>query len=236
MAGATSDRSPRPTRISWAPASCRPRAMARPMPVRAPVTSAVLPSREKLIDAFRTGRRNDTVTADHIVELRSWPGTRLRRPRRRSREATKGGIGAEARCDPARPVDGTLHGAADATASSPAFPDRPPRLPDGCSASRSTTHWASSARSRRTSPRSRRRRSSRSGSTSTPAAGSAGSGRACTGSRSSDSGDEQFRTWASESALRLSPRRTDTSIHDLGFLFYPSWVTAYRLTGDAVLA
>ena len=47
-----------------------------------------------------------------------------------------------------------------------------------------------------------------------------------------DSGDEQFRTWAVESALRLSPRRTDTSIHDLGFLFYPSWVTAFRLTGD----
>jgi unsaturated chondroitin disaccharide hydrolase len=47
-----------------------------------------------------------------------------------------------------------------------------------------------------------------------------------------DSGDEQFRRWAVESALRLSPRRTDTSSHDLGFLFYPSWVTAYRLTGD----
>jgi unsaturated chondroitin disaccharide hydrolase len=48
-----------------------------------------------------------------------------------------------------------------------------------------------------------------------------------------DSGDEQFKKWAVESALRLSPRRTDTSTHDLGFLFYPSLVTAYRITGDA---
>ncbi|GLZ32948.1 glucuronyl hydrolase [Lentzea sp. NBRC 105346] len=47
-----------------------------------------------------------------------------------------------------------------------------------------------------------------------------------------DSHDEQFKTWAIESALRLAPRRTDTSTHDIGFLFYPSWVTAYRLTGD----
>ncbi|TWP51400.1 glucuronyl hydrolase [Lentzea tibetensis] len=47
-----------------------------------------------------------------------------------------------------------------------------------------------------------------------------------------DSRDEQFRKWAVESALRLSPRRTDTSTHDIGFLFYPSWVTGYRLTGD----
>ncbi|MGW1669847.1 hypothetical protein [Streptomyces sp. NPDC002324] len=28
------------------------------------------------------------------------------------------------------------------------------------------------------------------------------------------------------------PRRYDTSTHDLGFLFSPSWVTAWRLTGD----
>lgn len=32
---------------------------------------------------------------------------------------------------------------------------------------------------------------------------------------------------------RLAPRRTDTGTHDLGFLFYPSWVTGFRLTGDA---
>ncbi|MEV5876283.1 glycoside hydrolase family 88 protein [Streptomyces sp. NPDC052101] len=44
--------------------------------------------------------------------------------------------------------------------------------------------------------------------------------------------DETFRTLAIDSARRLAPRRTDTSTHDLGFLFYPSWVTAWRLTGD----
>jgi unsaturated chondroitin disaccharide hydrolase len=46
------------------------------------------------------------------------------------------------------------------------------------------------------------------------------------------SGDEQFRTLALASAEKLAPRQTDTSTHDLGFLFYPSWVTAWRLTGD----
>jgi unsaturated chondroitin disaccharide hydrolase len=44
--------------------------------------------------------------------------------------------------------------------------------------------------------------------------------------------DDAFRTWALESAQRLAPRQYDTSTHDLGFLFYPSWVTAWRLTGD----
>ncbi|HKN56888.1 MAG TPA: glycoside hydrolase family 88 protein, partial [Amycolatopsis sp.] len=47
------------------------------------------------------------------------------------------------------------------------------------------------------------------------------------------SGDEQFRTLALASADKLAPRRSDTTTHDLGFLFYPSWVTAWRLTGDA---
>ncbi|MFD9006689.1 glycoside hydrolase family 88 protein [Streptomyces sp. NPDC059582] len=46
------------------------------------------------------------------------------------------------------------------------------------------------------------------------------------------SGDAQFRSLALASADRLAPRRTDTATHDLGFLFYPSWVTAWRLTGD----
>ncbi|MYW21685.1 glucuronyl hydrolase, partial [Streptomyces sp. SID2955] len=46
------------------------------------------------------------------------------------------------------------------------------------------------------------------------------------------SGDDAFRTWAVESARNLAPRQYDTSTHDLGFLFYPSWVTAWRLTGD----
>ncbi|MCS0603124.1 glycoside hydrolase family 88 protein [Streptomyces sp. LP11] len=46
------------------------------------------------------------------------------------------------------------------------------------------------------------------------------------------SGDETFRTLALDSARGLAPRRHDTTTHDLGFLFYPSWVTAWRLTGE----
>ncbi|MGI5380367.1 glycoside hydrolase family 88 protein [Streptomyces sp. CA-251387] len=44
--------------------------------------------------------------------------------------------------------------------------------------------------------------------------------------------DDAFRTWALASAQKLAPRQYDTGTHDLGFLFYPSWVTAWRLTGD----
>ena len=46
------------------------------------------------------------------------------------------------------------------------------------------------------------------------------------------SGDPQFRTLATTSAEKLAPRQYETSDHDLGFLFYPSWVTGWRLTGD----
>ncbi|MGA6157434.1 glycoside hydrolase family 88 protein [Stenotrophomonas sp. NPDC087984] len=46
------------------------------------------------------------------------------------------------------------------------------------------------------------------------------------------SGEERFRTLALASAEKLAPRQNDTGTHDLGFLFYPSWVTAWRLTGD----
>lgn len=46
------------------------------------------------------------------------------------------------------------------------------------------------------------------------------------------SGEEQFRTLAMSMADKLAPRQNDTATHDVGFLFYPSWVTAYRLTGD----
>ncbi|MFE0450347.1 glycoside hydrolase family 88 protein [Streptomyces sp. NPDC058914] len=46
------------------------------------------------------------------------------------------------------------------------------------------------------------------------------------------SGDGAFRDLAVDWARRLAPRRYDTTTHDLGFLFYPSWVTAWRLTGD----
>lgn len=44
--------------------------------------------------------------------------------------------------------------------------------------------------------------------------------------------DDDFRTRALASAQKLAPRQYDTGTHDLGFLFYPSWVTAWRLTGD----
>lgn len=44
--------------------------------------------------------------------------------------------------------------------------------------------------------------------------------------------DDAFRGWALASAEKLAPRQYDTGTHDLGFLFYPSWATAWRLTGD----
>src|ERR1044072_2135300 len=46
-------------------------------------------------------------------------------------------------------------------------------------------------------------------------------------------GDTQFRTLAETAATKLGPRATDTSTHDVGFLFTPSWITAHRLTGAA---
>lgn len=46
------------------------------------------------------------------------------------------------------------------------------------------------------------------------------------------SGEETFKSLAIASATKLEPRQNDTSTHDLGFLFYPSWVTAWRLTGE----
>lgn len=46
------------------------------------------------------------------------------------------------------------------------------------------------------------------------------------------SADEAFRARALASEAKLAPRQYDTGTHDLGFLFYPSWVTAWRLTGD----
>ncbi|MFD8274661.1 glycoside hydrolase family 88 protein [Streptomyces flaveolus] len=48
------------------------------------------------------------------------------------------------------------------------------------------------------------------------------------------SADTSFRTLAVDWCRRLAPRQYDTTTHDLGFLFSPSWVTAWRLTGDEV--
>jgi len=45
-------------------------------------------------------------------------------------------------------------------------------------------------------------------------------------------GEPEFRALAERSAGWLAPRRDDTSTHDLGFLFYPSWVTGWHLTGQ----
>jgi unsaturated chondroitin disaccharide hydrolase len=39
------------------------------------------------------------------------------------------------------------------------------------------------------------------------------------------------RTWLE----RLAPRQTDTTTHDMGFLFSPSFVRGYRITGDRAL-
>ncbi|ANZ39452.1 glucuronyl hydrolase [Lentzea guizhouensis] len=47
-----------------------------------------------------------------------------------------------------------------------------------------------------------------------------------------DSADPTFRTLAEAANDRLAPRRLDPRDHDLGFLFYPSWITAYRRTGN----
>ena len=44
--------------------------------------------------------------------------------------------------------------------------------------------------------------------------------------------DDAFKQLAESWALKLAPRETQNTDHDLGFLFTPSWVTAYRLTGD----
>jgi len=48
------------------------------------------------------------------------------------------------------------------------------------------------------------------------------------------SGDDQFKNLAIASAQKLAPRQNDTTTHDLGFLFSPSWVTAWRFTGAPV--
>lgn len=45
-------------------------------------------------------------------------------------------------------------------------------------------------------------------------------------------GDAVLRDAAYQWAARLEPRKSDTSTHDMGFLFYPSFVRGYRITGD----
>lgn len=45
-------------------------------------------------------------------------------------------------------------------------------------------------------------------------------------------GDADLRDAAYRWAERLEPRKHDTTTHDMGFLFYPSFVRGYRITGD----
>jgi unsaturated chondroitin disaccharide hydrolase len=46
------------------------------------------------------------------------------------------------------------------------------------------------------------------------------------------SGDPALLESAYRWSERLEPRKTDTTTHDMGFLFYPSFVRGYRITGD----
>lgn len=46
------------------------------------------------------------------------------------------------------------------------------------------------------------------------------------------SGDPALLAAAQEWSRRLEFRQTDTTTHDMGFLFYPSFVRGYRITGD----
>ena len=44
-------------------------------------------------------------------------------------------------------------------------------------------------------------------------------------------GDDALRAEAYRWLRRLEFRKTDTTTHDMGFLFYPSFVRGYRITG-----
>lgn len=45
-------------------------------------------------------------------------------------------------------------------------------------------------------------------------------------------GDSRFGTWARQFSVPIVPRAHDTNTHDIGFLFYPSFVLGYELTGE----
>ena len=45
-------------------------------------------------------------------------------------------------------------------------------------------------------------------------------------------GDPFWRARAEHYSRHLAPRRTDRTVHDLGFLFWPTWKRWYDLTGD----
>lgn len=45
-------------------------------------------------------------------------------------------------------------------------------------------------------------------------------------------GDRAWRAKAERYSLLLTPRKKDRSVHDLGFLFWPTWKRWYDITGD----
>lgn len=45
-------------------------------------------------------------------------------------------------------------------------------------------------------------------------------------------GEKWFRVQAEHYCKLIEPRKTDGEVHDLGFLFWPTWKTWYDLTGD----
>lgn len=48
-------------------------------------------------------------------------------------------------------------------------------------------------------------------------------------------GDTDWRRWAEEASRPLEPRRHDRAVHDLGFLFFSTYLRWYRLTADPAL-
>ena len=46
-------------------------------------------------------------------------------------------------------------------------------------------------------------------------------------------GDSAWRERAEHYSRLIAPRRSDRTVHDLGFLFWPTWKRWYDLTGDA---
>jgi unsaturated chondroitin disaccharide hydrolase len=48
-------------------------------------------------------------------------------------------------------------------------------------------------------------------------------------------GEAEWRTLAERYTLPLAPRRLDRTVHDLGFLFFSTYLRWYRLTGDPAL-
>ncbi len=48
-------------------------------------------------------------------------------------------------------------------------------------------------------------------------------------------GDASWRAQAEHYSRLIAPRRTDRAVHDLGFLFWPTWKRWYDLTGDPAI-